>query len=111
MWIAIRRGFRGPHWIFSITPTQVATQKRLGVPMEYAQSKEGAVLLNVAARVVARNDQPERAQKLNALFLAAEAQAPALEEGDQIPSSPTTPTTDKTRARVDAMHSYLQTAS
>ncbi|SAM36221.1 hypothetical protein BN1864_LIB5394:06268 [Pseudomonas sp. 1 R 17] len=75
--------------------------------MEYAQSKEGAVLLNVAAR----NDLPERAQKLNALFLAAEAQAPALEEGDQIPSSPTTPTTDKTRARVDAMHSYLQTAS
>lgn len=75
--------------------------------MEYAQPKEGAVLLNMAAR----NDQPERAQKLNALFLAAEAQAPALEEGDQIPSSPTTPTTDKTRARVDAMHSYLQTAS
>ncbi len=34
--------------------------------MEYAQSKEGAVLLNVAARVVARNDQPERAQKLTA---------------------------------------------
>ena len=37
-------------------------------------------------------------------------QAPALEEGDQIPSNPTTPTTDKTRARVEAMQGYLQTA-
>jgi len=42
-WIANTRWFRCPHWIFSVTPTQVAVQKRLGVPMEYAQSKEGAV--------------------------------------------------------------------
>lgn len=96
--------------IFPLTPTQVATQKLLGVPMEYAQPKEGAVVLNVAECVIARNDQPELAQKLAAYLLSAEAQAPALEEGDQIPSNPTTPTTDKTRARVEAMQSYLQTA-
>ncbi|WP_338477057.1 ABC transporter substrate-binding protein [Pseudomonas khavaziana] len=96
--------------IFPLTPTQVATQKLLGVPMEYAQPKEGAVVLNVAECVIARNDQPELAQKLAAFLLTAEAQAPALEEGDQIPSNPTTPTTDKTRERVEAMQSYLQTA-
>jgi putative spermidine/putrescine transport system substrate-binding protein len=96
--------------IFPLTPTQVATQKLLGVPMEYAQPKEGAVVLNVAECVIARNDQPELAQKLAAFLLTAEAQAPALEEGDQIPSNPTTPTSDKTRARVEAMQGYLQTA-
>ncbi|MFC6339923.1 extracellular solute-binding protein [Pseudomonas sp. CCM 7891] len=96
--------------IFPLTPTQVATQKLLGVPMEYAQPKEGAVVLNVAECVIARNDQPELAQKLAAYLLTAEAQGPALELGDQIPSNPTTPTTDKTRARVDAMNSYLKTA-
>lgn len=96
--------------IFPLTPTQVATQKLLGIPMEYAQPKEGAVVLNVAECVIARNDQPELAQKLAAFLLTAEAQAPALEKGDQIPSNPTTPTTDKTRARVEAMQSYLQTA-
>ena len=66
--------------IFPLTPTQVATQKLLGVPMEYAQPKEGAVVLNVAECVIARNDQPELAQKLAAFLLTAEAQAPALEE-------------------------------
>jgi len=96
--------------IFPLTPTQVATQKLLGIPMEYAQPKEGAVVLNVAECVIARNDQPELAQKLAAFLLTAEAQAPALEEGDQIPSNPSTPTTDKTRARVEAMQGYLQTA-
>ncbi|KAF1008803.1 MAG: hypothetical protein GAK32_02010 [Pseudomonas fluorescens] len=96
--------------IFPLTPTQVTTQQLLGVPMDYAQPKEGAVVLNVAECVIARNDQPELAQKLAQFLLTAEAQAPALEEGDQIPSNPTTPTTDKTRARVEAMNRYQQTA-
>ncbi|MBB6290193.1 hypothetical protein HDC32_005056 [Pseudomonas sp. JAI120] len=29
--------------LLPLTPTQVATQKLLGVPMEYARPKEGAV--------------------------------------------------------------------
>ena len=82
--------------IFPLTPTQVTTQKLLGIPMEYAQPKEGAVVLNVAECVIARNDQPELAQKLAAFLL--------------IPSNPTTPTTDKTRGRVEAMQGYLQSA-
>ncbi|WP_397451138.1 ABC transporter substrate-binding protein [Pseudomonas sp. NA-150] len=96
--------------IFPLTPTGVTTLKLLGVPVEYAQPKEGAVVLNVAECAIAHNDQPELAQKLAAFLLTPEAQAPALEEGDQIPSNPKTPTTDKTRARVEAMNTYLQTA-
>ncbi|MEK1841541.1 MAG: ABC transporter substrate-binding protein, partial [Pseudomonas sp.] len=34
----------------------------------------------------------------------------ALEDGDQIPSNPNTPTTDKTRGQVEAMKQYLTTA-
>jgi putative spermidine/putrescine transport system substrate-binding protein len=110
VWIAITRGFRGPHWIFSITPTQVATQKRLGVPMEYAQLKEGAVLLTVARCVIARNDQPELARKLAAFF--ADRRSPGTGIGRRRPDSvkPTTPPTDKPRARVEVMQGYLQTA-
>lgn len=96
--------------IFPLTPTQVTTQQLLGVPMEYAQPKEGAVVLNVAECTIAHNDQPELAQKLAAFLLTPEAQAPALELGDQIPSNPKTPTTEKTKARVDAMNKYLETA-
>jgi putative spermidine/putrescine transport system substrate-binding protein len=96
--------------LFPLTPTQVSTLKLLGVPVEYAQPKEGAVVLNVAECTIANNNQPELAQKLAAYLLSPEAQAPALEEGDQIPSNPKTPTTDKTRSEVEAMNSYLETA-
>ena len=44
--------------IFPLTPTMVATQKARGVPMEYAQPKEGAVLLVVAECVTANNSNP-----------------------------------------------------
>jgi putative spermidine/putrescine transport system substrate-binding protein len=44
--------------IFPLTPTGVATQKARGVPMEYAQPKEGSVLLMVAECVTANNDSP-----------------------------------------------------
>lgn len=96
--------------VFPLTPTQVTALKLKGVPVEYAQPKEGAVVLNVAECAIAHNDQPELAQKLVAFLLSPEAQAPALEEGDQIPSNPKTPTTDKTRAGVEAMDKYLETA-
>ncbi len=96
--------------LFPLTPTQVTALKLRGVPVEYAQPKEGAVVLNVAECVIAKNDQPELAQKLAAYLLSPEAQAPALEEGDQIPSNPNTPTTEKTRGQVQAMEKYLETA-
>lgn len=96
--------------LFPLTPTQVSALKIKGVPVEYAAPKEGAVVLNVAECTIAKNDQPELAQKLAAYLLTAEAQAPALEFGDQIPSNPNTQTTDKTRAQVQAMNKYLETA-
>ncbi|MEG0859896.1 MAG: ABC transporter substrate-binding protein [Pseudomonas sp.] len=96
--------------LFPLTPTQVTALKLRGIPVEYAQPKEGAVVLNFAECVIANNDQQELAQKLAAYLLTPEAQAPALEEGDQIPSNPNTPTTDKTRVQVQAMEQYLQTA-
>jgi putative spermidine/putrescine transport system substrate-binding protein len=96
--------------LFPLTPTQVTALKLKGVPVEYAQPKEGAVVLNVAECALANNDQPELAQKLVAFLLSPQAQAPALEKGDQIPSNPKTPTSDKTRTQVEAMAKYLNTA-
>jgi putative spermidine/putrescine transport system substrate-binding protein len=96
--------------LFPLTPTQVTALKIKGVPVEYAPPKEGGVVLNVAECAIAKNDQPELAQKLAAYLLTPEAQAPALEFGDQIPSNPKTPTSDKTHGQVAAMNKYLETA-
>ncbi|MBD9589323.1 polyamine ABC transporter substrate-binding protein [Pseudomonas sp. PDM03] len=96
--------------LFPLTPTQVTALKLKGMPVEYAQPKEGAVVLNVAECAIANNTQPQLAQKLAAFLLTPEAQAAALEDGDQIPSNPNTPTTDKTRGQVEAMKQYLTTA-
>lgn len=96
--------------LFPLTPTQVTALKLKGMPVEYAQPKEGAVVLNVAECAIAHNSEPGLAQKLAAFLLTPEAQAIALEEGDQIPSNPNTPTTDKTRGQVEAMKQYLKTA-
>jgi putative spermidine/putrescine transport system substrate-binding protein len=96
--------------LFPLTPTQVTALKIKGVPVEYAPPKEGGVVLNVAECAIAKNDQPELAQKLAAYLLTPEAQAPALEFGDQIPSNPKTPTTEKTKGQVAAMNKYLETA-
>jgi putative spermidine/putrescine transport system substrate-binding protein len=73
--------------IFPLTPTGVATQKARGVPMEYAQPKEGSVLLMVAECVTANNDNPAMAQKLAEFLLTPQAQSAALEFGNQIPSN------------------------
>jgi putative spermidine/putrescine transport system substrate-binding protein len=73
--------------IFPLTPTGVATQKARGIPMEYAQPKEGSVLLMVAECVTAKNDNPVMAQKLAEFLLTPQAQAAALEFGNQIPSN------------------------
>ncbi|MNN07272.1 thiamine transporter substrate binding subunit [compost metagenome] len=96
--------------LFPLTPTQVTALKLKGMPVEYAQPKEGAVVLNVAECAIANNTQPQLAQKLAAFLLTPEAQAAALEDGDQIPSNPNTPTSERTRGQVEAMQQYLETA-
>ncbi len=95
--------------IFPLTPTGVATQKARGVPMEYAQPKEGSVLLMVAECVTAHNDAPELAQKLAAFLLTPQAQAAALEFGNQIPSNlKTQPSTPAAQATVDRFKGYMK---
>ena len=96
--------------IFPLTPTGVATQKARGVPMEYAQPKEGSVLLMVAECVTANNDQPELAQKLAEFLLTPQAQAAALEFGNQIPSNQKTQVASAAaQATVDRFQGYMKT--
>lgn len=96
--------------IFPLTPTGVATQKARGVPMEYAQPKEGSVLLMVAECVTANNDNAAMAQKLAEFLLTPQAQAAALEFGNQIPSNlKTQPSTPAAQATVDRFKGYMKT--
>ena len=50
--------------LFPLTPTQVTALKLKGMQVEYAQPKEGSVVLNVAECAIANNTQPELAQKV-----------------------------------------------
>lgn len=96
--------------IFPLTPTGVATQKARGIPMEYAQPKEGSVLLMVAECVTANNDAPELAQKLAEFLLTPQAQAAALEFGSQIPSNlKTKVSSPQAQATVDRFQGYMKT--
>ena len=96
--------------IFPLTPTGVATQKARGVPMEYAQPKEGSVLLMVAECVTANNDNAALAQKLAEFLLTPQAQAAALEFGNQIPSNlKTQPSNPAAQATVDKFKGYMKT--
>jgi putative spermidine/putrescine transport system substrate-binding protein len=96
--------------IFPLTPTSVATNKAKGIPMEYAQPKEGSVLLMVAECVTANNDSPELAQKLAEFLLTPQAQAAALEFGNQIPSNEKTqPSSPEAKATVEQFKGYMKT--
>jgi len=98
--------------IFPLTPTGVATQKARGVPMEYAQPKEGSVLLMVAECVTANNDNPALAQKLAEFLLTPQAQSAALEFGNQIPSNlKTQPSTPVAAATVEKFKGYMKTVN
>src|SRR3546814_6981331 len=65
--------------LFPLTPTQVTALKLKGMPVEYAQPKEGAVVLNVAECAIAQNTQPELAQKLAAVLLRSEEHTSELQ--------------------------------
>jgi putative spermidine/putrescine transport system substrate-binding protein len=98
--------------IFPLTPTAVATQKARGVPMEYAQPKEGSVLLMVAECVTANNDNPALAQKLAEFLLTPQAQSAALEFGNQIPSNlKTQPSSPAAAATVEKFKIYMKTVN
>ncbi|CAB3687018.1 MAG: ABC transporter substrate-binding protein [Achromobacter pulmonis] len=73
--------------IFPLTPTAIARLKKRDIPVEYVQPKEGSVILMVAECVIAKNSEPELAQKLALYLLSPQAQAKALEMGGHFPSN------------------------
>lgn len=73
--------------IFPLTPTAIARLKKRGLPVEYAQPKEGAVVLMVGECVIANNSEPDLANKLALYLLSPEAQSKALEFGGHFPSN------------------------
>ncbi|CAH1650738.1 ABC transporter substrate-binding protein [Hyphomicrobiales bacterium] len=97
--------------IFPLTPTAVATLKEKGIPVEYAQPKEGSVVLMVAQCVIANNSEAELAQKLAAYLLSPEAQAKALAAGNVVPSNPKAKAeTAEAEKKLEAFHNNMKTA-
>jgi len=97
--------------IAPLTPTAVAVLQDKGVAVEYAQPKEGSVVLMVAECVIANNTEPELSQKLAAYLLSAQAQAAGLKYGSQIPSNPTSQASDEVaQARLAKFTQYMQNA-
>lgn len=100
----------GEAGLFPSTPTQVMVLKGKGLPVEYAQPKEGAVALNTMECVIARNDEPALAQKLAAFLLSPGAQAKALQGGGSIPANPKTPLPADTDVLIKHAVDYARTA-
>jgi putative spermidine/putrescine transport system substrate-binding protein len=96
--------------IFPLTPTAVGVLKAKGLPVEYVQPKEGSAVLTVGECVIAKNSEPELAHKLAEYLLSPQAQAAALEFGDQVPSNTKTKATGASAALVTQMNGYMKTA-
>lgn len=96
--------------IFPLTPTAVGVLKGKGLPVEYVQPREGSAVLTVGECVIAKNSEPALAHKLAEYLLSPQAQAAALEFGDQIPSNPKTKATGAAAALVTQMNEYMKTA-
>lgn len=97
--------------LFPLTPTMVATFKTRGLPIEYVQPKEGSVVLMTAQCVIAKNTEPDLAQKLAEYILTSDVQAKALQHGNYNPSNAKTkPTTEASAAEFRKLNDYLKTA-
>jgi putative spermidine/putrescine transport system substrate-binding protein len=96
--------------LFPLTPTAVASLKEKGIPVEYAQPKEGSVVLMVAQCVIAKNSEPEMSQKLAEFLLSPLAQANVLQFGNQIPTNPKAPVVGAGVAQVEQIGKYMKTA-
>lgn len=98
--------------IFPLTPTAVNNLKDKGIPVEYAQPKEGSVVLAVTECVLAGNNEPELSQKLAHYLLSAEAQSKALDHGNIIPSNKNAKAgTPEAQAKLDAFRTYMENAN
>lgn len=96
--------------IFPLTPTAVAALKVKGIPVEYAQPKEGSVVLMVGQCVIANNSEPELAQKLTEFLLSPLAQANVLQFGSQIPTNPKAPAVGEGAAQVAEINKFMKNA-
>jgi putative spermidine/putrescine transport system substrate-binding protein len=97
--------------IAPLTPTSVATLQEKGIAVEYAQPKEGSVVLMVAECVIAKNSEPVLSQKLAEYLLSAQAQAAGLEHGNQIPSNPKAPAVgDDAKLKLRQFADYMKSA-
>lgn len=96
--------------LFPLTPTAVGALKEKGIPVEYAQPKEGSAILMVGECVVANNPDPEPAQQLAAFLLSAEAQEAALKYGAQIPSNTKVKAPAETAEVMEKFQGYMKTA-
>lgn len=98
--------------IFPLTPTSVSTLQDKGIPVEYAQPKEGSVVLMVAQCVIAKNSEPDLAQKLAAYLLSADAQSKALTAGNIVPSNPNAKaSTPEAETKLRRFHAYMKNAN
>ncbi len=96
--------------LFPLTPTAVAALKVKGIPVEYAQPKEGSVVLMVGQCVIANNSEPELAQKLAEFLLSPLAQANVLQFGSQIPTNPKAPAVGEGAAQVAEINKWMKNA-
>jgi putative spermidine/putrescine transport system substrate-binding protein len=96
--------------IFPLTPTAVAALKVKGIPVEYAQPKEGSVVLMVGQCVIANNSEPELAHKLAEFLLSPLAQANVLQFGSQIPTNPKAPAVGEGAAQVAEINKWMKNA-
>ncbi|MCB8821066.1 ABC transporter substrate-binding protein [Microvirga rosea] len=97
--------------IFPLTPTAVGALQEKNIPVEYAQPKEGSVVLMVTECVIANNSEPELAQKLAAYLLSPEAQSKALQHGNIVPSNVNAKAaTPEAEAKLHKFHEYMKTA-
>ena len=96
--------------IFPLTPTGVAAQKNKGIPIEYANPKEGSALLLTAECVIAKNKQPELAQQLAAYLISAKAQEAALKFGDMFPTNSKTKSEGKTAEVISDVSRWMKSA-
>jgi putative spermidine/putrescine transport system substrate-binding protein len=96
--------------IFPLTPTTVAAMKTKGIPVEYAQPKEGSVVLLVGQCVIANNSEPELSQKLAEFILSPLAQANVLQFGAQIPTNPKAPAVGEGATQVADITKWMKSA-
>ena len=96
--------------IAPLTPTQVSVLKAKGIPIEYAQPKEGSVVLITAQCVVANTPDVELAQKLAEHLLSAEAQASLLQHASQLPTNSKTVAPGESAAMLAQIAGYMKNA-